>query len=147
VFFIKHLFTKARVAAADKKYDNYAFVDAIKTYERVAEKGYKSLICSKIGKRLFQWELEKAAQWYGELFMTSEVEPAYYYRYAQSLRSYENDKANQIMEKFDQMSGNDSRGNFCEKRNYMDAIRLIQEDIEDAGINSPIQIMELLFIK
>jgi hypothetical protein len=31
--------------------------------------------------------LEKT-QWYGELFaMTTEVEPAYYYRYAQSLRS------------------------------------------------------------
>jgi hypothetical protein len=31
--------------------------------------------------------------------MTSRVEPAYYYRYAQSLRSIsENDKANQIME-------------------------------------------------
>jgi hypothetical protein len=28
--FIKHLFKKARVATADKKYDNYAFVDAIK---------------------------------------------------------------------------------------------------------------------
>jgi hypothetical protein len=55
--------------------------------------------------------------------MTSEVEPAYYYRYAQSLRSIsENDKANQI-EKFDQMSGNDSRGNFAKNENYMDAIK------------------------
>src|SRR3990170_1894413 len=34
---------KARVTAADKKYDSYAYVDAIKTYERVAEKGYKSI--------------------------------------------------------------------------------------------------------
>jgi hypothetical protein len=94
----------------------------------------------KIGKcLLFQWELEKASQWYGELFaMTSEVEPAYYYRYAQSLRSIsENDKANQIMEKFDKMSGNDSRGNFCEKRNYMDAIKANsgRYKVEDAGIN------------
>jgi hypothetical protein len=99
-----------------------------------------------LGNTYFNGELEKAAQWYGELFMTSEVEPAYYYRYAQSLRSYENDKANQIMEKFDKMSGNDSRGNFCEKRNYMDAIKANSEDMEDAGINSPIQIMGLLFI-
>jgi 5'(3')-deoxyribonucleotidase len=57
------------------------------------------------------------------------VEPAYYYRYAQSLRSIsENDKANQIMEKFDQISGNDR--NFCQNENYMDAIRLIQGDIK-----------------
>jgi hypothetical protein len=47
---------------------------------------------------------------------TIEVEPAYYYRYAQSLRSISERKANQIMEKFDQISGNDSRGNFCQKR-------------------------------
>jgi hypothetical protein len=88
------------------------------------------LICSKIGKRLLlQWKARKAAQWYGELFaMTSEVEPAYYYRYAQSLRSIsENDKANQIMEKFDQISGNDSR--VLPKRKYMDAIKA-QEDIK-----------------
>jgi tRNA G26 N,N-dimethylase Trm1 len=92
-------------------------------------KAINQLICSKIGKRLLlQWEARKAAQWYGALFaMTSEVEPAYYYRYAQSLRSIsENDKANQ-MEKFDQISGNDSRGKLCQNENYMDAIRLIQE--------------------
>jgi hypothetical protein len=51
------------------------------------------------------------------IYNDSEVEPAYYYRYAQSLRSIsENDKANQIMEKFDQMSGNDSRGELLPKR-------------------------------
>jgi hypothetical protein len=63
------------------------------------------LICSKIGKRLLlQWEARKAAQWYGAICHDFEVEPAYY-RYAQSLRSIsENDKANQIMEKFDQIS-------------------------------------------
>jgi hypothetical protein len=57
-------------------------------------------------------ELEKAAQWYGELFaMTTEVEPDYY-RYAQSLIHRRNDKADQIMEKFDQMSGNTVEENF-----------------------------------
>jgi hypothetical protein len=52
------------------------------------------------------------------------------------------------MEKFDQISGNDSRGKLCQKRNYMDAIRLIQRyKIEDAGINSPYPIMELPFMQ
>jgi hypothetical protein len=60
-----------------------------------------------------------------------EVEPAYYYRYAQSLRSIsENDKANQIMEKFDQISGNDSRGELCQNENYMDAIKANSGDIK-----------------
>ncbi|PKH69178.1 flagellar motor protein MotB, partial [Flavobacterium sp. ALD4] len=84
-----------------------------------AEKGYKSAdMFQKLGNAYyFNGELEKAAQWYGELFaITSEVEPAYYYRYAQSLRSVdENDKADQIMEKFDKMSGNDSRGELFAK--------------------------------
>jgi outer membrane protein OmpA-like peptidoglycan-associated protein/tetratricopeptide (TPR) repeat protein len=144
VFSLNIYSQKARVAAADKKYDNYAFVSAIKTYERVAEKGYKSAdMFQKLGNAYyFNGELEKAAQWYGELFaMTSEVEPAYYYRYAQSLRSIgENDKANQIMEKFDKMSGNDSRGElFAKNENYMDAIKANsgRYKVEDAGINSP----------
>jgi hypothetical protein len=38
-------------------------------------------------------------------------------------------KANQIMEKFDQMSGNDSRGTFA-KTKIMDAIKANQEDIK-----------------
>jgi hypothetical protein len=75
---------------------------------------------------------KKTAQWYGALFaMTSEVEPAYYYRYAQSLRSIsENDKANQIMEKFDQISGNDNRETFAKNVNYMDAIKANSGDIK-----------------
>jgi hypothetical protein len=38
----------------------------------------------KLKRLLLQWKLEKAAQWFG-VFVTSEVKPAYYYRYAQSL--------------------------------------------------------------
>jgi hypothetical protein len=81
-------------------------------------KGYKSVdMFQNWETPITSMEARKAAQWYGELFaMTSEVEPAYY-RYAQSLRSIENE-ANQIMEKFDQMSGNDSRGNFCKNELY-----------------------------
>jgi hypothetical protein len=58
------------------------------------------LICSKIGKRLLlQWKARKTAQWFTRIIaMTSEVEPAYYYRYAQSLRSISENDANQIME-------------------------------------------------
>jgi outer membrane protein OmpA-like peptidoglycan-associated protein/tetratricopeptide (TPR) repeat protein len=144
VFSLNIYSQKARVANADKKYDNYAFVSAIKTYERVAEKGYKSAdLFQKLGNAYyFNGKLENAAQWYGELFtMTTEVEPAYYYRYAQSLRAIgENDKANQIMEKFDKISGNDSRGElFAKNENYMDAIKANsgRYKVEDAGINSP----------
>jgi len=98
---------KAKLATADKKYDNYAYVDAIKTYERVAEKGYKSAdLFKKLGNAYYSnMELDKAAKWYGELFAmnTNDLEPEYYYQYAKSLKSIgQNDKANEILEKLKQ---------------------------------------------
>jgi outer membrane protein OmpA-like peptidoglycan-associated protein/tetratricopeptide (TPR) repeat protein len=134
---------KAKLAVADKKYDNYAYVDAIKTYERVANKGYKSEdMFKKLGNAYyFNAELDKAAKWYDELFaMTADLEPEYYYRYAQSLRSVgQNDKANQMMEKFNKISGNDGRVKLFEKNvNYLEAIKANsgRYQVEDAGINS-----------
>ena len=34
--------TKVKESRGNKDYDQYAYVDAIKTYERLYEKGYKS---------------------------------------------------------------------------------------------------------
>ena len=133
---------KAKVAKADKKYDNYAYVDAIKTYERVAEKGYKSAdMFQKLGNaHYFNSELDKAAKWYGELYaLTPDMEPEYYYRYSQSLRAIgDNDKANEMLEKFNQKSGNDSRGKLYKKDiNYLAAIKANsgRYKVEDAGVN------------
>jgi outer membrane protein OmpA-like peptidoglycan-associated protein len=135
---------KEKIKVADKKYDNYAYIDAIKTYEKVAEKGYKSAdMFKKLGNSYyFNAELEKAARWYGELFTmnTTDLEPEYYFRYSQSLRSIgQNDKANELLELFNQKSGNDSRGKlFMKNVNYLDAIKANsgRYKIEDAGINS-----------
>ncbi len=135
---------KEKVKVADKKYDNYAYIDAIKTYEKVAEKGYKSAdMFKKLGNSYyFNAELEKAARWYGELLAmnTTDLEPEYYFRYAQSLRSIgQNDKANELLELFNQKSGNDSRGKlFMKNVNYLDAIKANsgRYKIEDAGVNS-----------
>ena len=135
---------KAKLATADKKYDNYAYVDAIKTYERVAEKGYKSVdMFKKLGNAYyFNAELDKAAKWYGELFAmnTPDLEPEYYYRYAQSLRAIgQNDKANEMLELFNQKLGNDNRGKlFKQNTNYLEAIKANsgRYQVEDAGINS-----------
>ncbi len=134
---------KAKIAVADKKYESYAYIDAIKTYEKVAEKGYKSVdMFQKLGNSYyFNSDLNKAAKWYGELFtMTLDLEPEYYYRYAQSLKSIgENNKANEMMEKFHQKAGNDNRANLFEKdKNYLDIIKANsgRYKVEDAGINS-----------
>ena len=60
---------KAKIAAADKKYNSYAYIDAIQTYERLAEKGYQSVeMFEKLGNAYyFNSDFEKAAQSYEKL--------------------------------------------------------------------------------
>jgi len=87
----------------------YVEINVIKTYERVAEKGYKSVdMFQKLGNSFYtNFEMEKAARWYCELFaMTSDLEPKYYYQYEKALRSIgENEEANAVIEKFNQKIG------------------------------------------
>lgn len=144
VFSVNIYAQKAKLANAEKDYNNYAYIDAIKTYEKVAEKGYKSAdMFQRLGNAYyFNGELEKAVKWYGELFAMPDttIEAPYYYRYAQSLRaSGDNDKANQILDQFDKISGDDSRAKlFKENTNYLDEIKANsgRYKIENAGINS-----------
>lgn len=143
VFSFNSYAQKAQLASADKKYDSFAYIDAIKTYERVAEKGYKSEdMFQKLGNSYyFNGELDKSAKWYDELFaMNPNQESEYLFRYAQSLKAVgQIDKANKMMEKFHQKAGNDSRANIYEKnKNYLDRIKRNsgRYKIEDAGINS-----------
>lgn len=143
VFSFNSYAQKAQIAAADKKYENFAYIDAIKTYERVAEKGYKSEdMFQKLGNSYyFNGELDKAAKWYDELFaMAPDQEPEYFYRYAQSLKAVsQTDKANEMLEKFHQKAGNDKRANLFDKnKNYLDRIKVNsgRYKVEDAGINS-----------
>ncbi|WP_289661438.1 OmpA family protein [Flavobacterium panacagri] len=134
---------QAKINSGDKKYDNYAYVDAIKTYEKVANKGYKSEdMFKKLGNAYyFNSNFEGAAKWYGELFaMNTTVEPEYYYRYAQSLKSSGDiSKSNKMFDEFKAKSKNDSRAKFySEDVNYLDQIKANsgRYKVEDAGINS-----------
>jgi outer membrane protein OmpA-like peptidoglycan-associated protein len=128
---------------ADKKYDGYAYINAIKTYEKVALKGYKSEdLFKKLGNSYyFNSEFESAAKWYGELFdMNTSVESEYYYRYAQCLKSIgETAKANKLMDEFNVKFKDDTRGILYKQNvNYLDQIKANsgRYTIEDAGINS-----------
>lgn len=134
---------KAKVAVADKKYDRYAYVDAIATYERLAEKGYKDeKMFQKLGNAYyFNAELEKAANWYGELFaMNQDQESEYFYRYSQCLKSVgQYGKADEMLEQFNKKSGNDKRAKlYAKHKNYLEEIKANSGrfNIEDAGINS-----------
>jgi tetratricopeptide (TPR) repeat protein len=134
---------EGKVKKGNKEYDKFAYIDAAKTYERIAEKGYKSAdLFQRLGNAYyFNSNLEKAAKWYGELFaMNEEVAPEYYYRYAQSLKSIgQYAKADEMMVQFNKKSSEDLRGKiFNDKQNYMDIIKANSGRyiIKDAGINS-----------
>ena len=134
---------KATIKRADKKYDSYAYIDVIQTYEKVALKGYKSEdMFKKLGNSYyFNANYESASKWYGELFaMNPNVESEYYFRYAQSLKSTgELQKSNQLMAEFYTKSQNDSRGKLYNKTsNYLDEIKANsgRYNIEDSRINS-----------
>ncbi|MCG9792643.1 OmpA family protein [Flavobacterium algicola] len=133
----------SKIAKADRKYDNFAYIDAIKTYERVAEKGYKSVeIFEKLGNSYyFNGQLANASKWYGELFaMKADVKPEYFFRYAQSLRAIgENKQADLIMQKFVELSTDDSRADFYDKnRDYLAEIKnnTGRYDVDSTSINS-----------
>lgn len=134
---------EVKINKADKNYDKFAYVDAIKTYEKVAEKGHKSVeVFQKLGNAYyFQSKLEDANKWYTELFaMNQEVEPEYYFRYAQTLKSVgDYKKADEMMDKFYQKDGSDNRAKIAKsQKDYLSEIKKNsgRYRIENAGINS-----------
>lgn len=135
--------TVVKEKRGNKDYDQYAYVDAIKTYERLYEKGYKSPdMLLKLGNSYyFNADLEKAAKYYDELYTSNpEQEAEFYYRYSQSLRGIkEYKKADEMMVKFNAKSGNDSRAAlFNQNKDYLAEIKRNSGrfKLENAGINS-----------
>lgn len=143
LFVLTAVAQKTRIEDADKKYDKYAYIDAVAVYEKVAEKGYKD---EKMFQRLgnayyFNAELTKAVKWYDQLFaMNAEQEPEYFYRYAQCLKANGNyEKADKILEEFNRKVKIDKRGILFESnKNYLEVIKANSNrfEIADAGINS-----------
>ena len=110
-----------------KQYDRLAYVDAIKTYEKLAKDGYKSVeLFQKLGNSYyFNAKLKEANKWYNQLFNLKEkVEPEYYYRYSQTLKAnQEYEKANSYLDQFYKLSQNDLRGNlYNNQKNYQEVI-------------------------
>ena len=134
---------EVKINKANKNYEQFAYVDAIKTYEKVAAKGHKSAeVFQKLGNAYyFQSRLEEANKWYTELFaMNQEVEPELYFRYAQTLKAVgDYKKADQMMEKFYQKNGTDNRAKIGKtQKDYLAEIKKNsgRYRIENAGINS-----------
>ena len=132
-----------KLANADKKFDNLAYIDAIEIYEKVAKKGYKSVdLFQKLGDAYyFNANLSEANNWYAQLFdLGQEVASEYYFRYAQTLKSLgDYKKADEYLTLFSKKTSNDNRSKiFASNRDYLAEIRKNsgRQKIEDAGINS-----------
>lgn len=83
-------------------------IDVVGTYERVMDKGYKSvdMLIKVADRHFFEGDLVLSAKWYAELFAAkSDLEAVYYYRYAQSLKAInQHAKAAEMMKIFDTKS-------------------------------------------
>ena len=128
---------------ADKEYDRFAYIDAIKTYERMYERGYKSpdMLLKLANAYYFNGDLENAAKYYKELHAAGTiVKPEFYYRFAQSLKSLkEYEKADEMMARFNKENGNDLRAKLAlTQKDYLEVIKKNSGRyiIENAGINS-----------
>ncbi|WP_340199306.1 OmpA family protein [Ascidiimonas sp. W6] len=135
---------ESKINRAEKKYDTYSFIKAIDIYEKVANNGYKSPeLFKKLGNsHYYNANYAAASKWYGELFLLKdvEVEPEYYFRYAQSLKSEKRyEEADQMMTKFNKSKDSDLRAKlFEEQREYLEVIKFQsgRYQIEEFPLNS-----------
>lgn len=133
-----------KLAKAEKKFNDFAFADAIASYERLVEKGYASEeIFKKLGNANYlDAKYKKAAEWYTKLFdlAKADVEPEYIYRYSQCLKSIgKYEEAHEWMAKFEKAKSNDSRAiKFAQNRDYLLKIKENsgRYDIENIAVNS-----------
>jgi tetratricopeptide (TPR) repeat protein len=85
-----------KINSGNKQSQKLAYIDAIKTYEKIVKKGFVNAeICKKIADAYYyNANYKVASEWYQKaLELANDFNPEYYYRYAISLKS-----SNQIEE-------------------------------------------------
>ncbi|EJG00231.1 OmpA family protein [Flavobacterium sp. F52] len=136
-------FTNMNIKYADKKYEEYAYADAIKVYESlVTEQTTDQGIIQRLANSYyFNGELKSALKWYEQLFIINENQDAeYLYRYAQSLKSAgDYRKSDEILQKFNHKANAEKRADLIRSdKNYLEDIKENSGrfQIADAGVNS-----------
>ncbi len=149
--FIGLLFSAALMNAQDKKtrkadrtFDQYAYTDAIVSYETLVEQGYDSeTIYKRLGDANYlNANYDEAADWYGKLFDVEGhvMETEYMYRYAQTLKSLKKyDESNTWMERFRMSQKEDTRGTLYQRN--LDYLEVIENNsgrytLKKLGVNS-----------
>ncbi|WP_430614521.1 OmpA family protein [Flavobacterium sp. JP2137] len=133
------------IARADKDYDKLAYIDAIKIYEKIAERGHVNTdILKNLGNaHYFNAQYQEANKWYGQLFTdfpSAEIEAEYFYRYAQTLKNVGQEaQAANYLKQFAQKNNESSRAKIIQAdKDYQAEITKNSGrfDIQDAGINT-----------
>ena len=114
-----------KLAKANRKFENLAYIDAIEIYKELANEGHGSYdIFTKIADSYyFNSRYSDASKYYDKIVQNykESVTAEQYFRYAQTLRAIdEYDKADEMMNAFSAISGQDFRAElFEEKPDYV----------------------------
>ena len=120
---------EGKIKRANDDFENYAFMDAIASYEDLVKEGYSDEeIFKKLGNANYvNAQYKKASEWYGKLIQLQNVtiKPDYLYRYAQSLKSLGKYAESDLwMQKLKNEKPDDQRAiKYAAQENYLDAIK------------------------
>ncbi|NKI30703.1 OmpA family protein [Croceivirga thetidis] len=113
---------------AKKEFDNYEFIDAIESHEKLVEKGmYNADILKRLGDANYvTGNYKKAAEWYSNLMSLDSlaIDAGYLYRYAQSMKSLgQYETSDFLMKRFAEVSTEDQRAlEFAKNQEYLNEI-------------------------
>lgn len=116
-----------KIVRADSQFQDYAFIDAIGTYEKVVKEGYRSpeLFQRLADSYYFTGEYAQAAKYYKELFKDEKnPKSEYFYRYSLCLKSIGDFKnADKLMDSFIEQNSQDKRGRiYAQNSDYLNLI-------------------------
>ncbi|WP_299763394.1 OmpA family protein [uncultured Dokdonia sp.] len=116
---------QSKLARADKKFAQYAYIDAIEIYKDLAAEGYESFkMYTRIADAYYyNARYTEAQEWYTKISQKykDSVSKEFYFRYSQSLRAVkEYAKADEAMHLFASLGGEDYRAKlFIEQPDYV----------------------------
>lgn len=139
IFSTGHAQKRGKIRQAAKEYDNLAYLKTSEILLEVAESGFTSVdLLQKLANSFyFNNDMENAAKWYGELMKkdVNGIDPEYYFRYAQALKSVENyEESDKWMKKFAQEDRGDLRGQAF--KSTVDYLAMIDEASRDFEVYS-----------
>lgn len=131
-----------KLAIANEKYDEFAFVKAGKLYEELIESGYESKeIYARLGDTyFFNSDYSNALKWYSKMMEWNiHTPPEYYHRYTVSFRANYDEHSLSVMKPNYDKAGNIEKVKKWDKNEYLKAIEEQSgryDALEEAGINS-----------